>query len=112
VVERGRAFVPLEGDRRGTGEPVPLAAVCFLREAAGPPVVRPVPPADAIRDCWSLAFTLPTDEGRAAVFGRVAALAAGVPVVDLGRELRFDALPAVIDHVRSLVGCLEAGVRP
>ena len=108
VVERERLFVPLDGVRRGDGAAVPLAAILFLREAPGPAVVEPVAAADAIRDLWSLAFTLPTDEGRATVFGRVADLAVRVPVLDLRRELRFETLPEVIGLVTALVERLRA----
>lgn len=111
ITERGRLFLPLEGPRRGDGEAVPLAAILFLREVPGPVALSPAPMADAIRDLWSLAFTLPTDEGRSMVFARVADLAVRVPVLDLRRELRFETLPEVIDAVRGLVAGAPGGVR-
>ncbi|OGO56594.1 MAG: hypothetical protein A2V85_02075 [Chloroflexi bacterium RBG_16_72_14] len=102
-VERERVFVMLDGPQRGTGSPVPLAAILFLRDGPGPGQLDPAPSVDAIRDLWSLAFTLPTDASRGAVFGRVADLAARVPVLDLRRELRLDTLPDVIGLVGRLV---------
>jgi hypothetical protein len=112
VNERERLFVPLLGPRRGDGAAVPLVAILFLREAPGPAGLSPAPLADAIRDLWSLAFTLPTDDGRATVFARVGELAVRVPVLDLRRELRFETLPEVIGLVEGLVERLAAGSAP
>jgi hypothetical protein len=103
VTERERVFLTIDGPRRGTGSRVPLAAILFLREAAGPARLDRAPSADAIRDLWSLAFTLPTDASRGAVFERAADLAAAVPVLDLHRELTIDTLPEVIGLVDRFV---------
>lgn len=103
VAEGDRVFVVLEGPARGSGSPVPLAAILLLREAPGPARLAPVPVADAIRDLWSQAFTLPSDASHAAVFERVAELATRAPVLDLRRELRLDTLSQVIELVERLV---------
>lgn len=103
VEERERLFMLLDGPRRGTGDPVPVAAILLLREDPAPARLERTATPAAIRDLWSLAFTLPSDESHAAVFGRVAAVASHVPVLDLHREVSMEALPSVIGLVERFV---------
>jgi len=103
VTERDRTFVIMDGSRRGGGGPVPLATILFLREDAGRLEVKPVPTIEAIRDLWTLTFSLPTDASRAAVFQRVTDLVSRVPVLDLRREMSLETLPAVVSLVEELV---------
>jgi hypothetical protein len=83
---------------------VPLAGVIMLRTHDDDTIdLAPVPPDAAIQDLWTLSFHLPTDDGRAACFDRVAALAATVPVWNLTRRLRYDSLDEVIDTIAQAV---------
>ena len=108
VTERERVFVPLDGPLRGTGAPVPLAALLFLREGDGDLQLTRARTADAIRDLWTLTFSLPTDGSRAATFERAADLIAQVPVFDLRRALRLDTLQPIVTLVEELVGSAAA----
>jgi hypothetical protein len=103
VTERERVFVILGGPMRGTGAPVPLAAILFLRQGAERLELDPVPAVNAIRDLWTLTFSLATDASRSAVFERVTDLIAKVPVLNLRRELRFETLPQVVTLVEDFV---------
>jgi hypothetical protein len=103
VTERERVFVILGGSMRGSGAAVPLAAILFLRHEAERLELAPVSTADAIRDLWTLTFSLPNDASRAAVFERVTDLVANVPVLDLRRELSLETLPQVVTLVEAFV---------
>jgi hypothetical protein len=103
VTERERVFVILGGSMRGTGAAVPLAAILFLRQEAERLELAPVSTADAIRDLWTLTFSLPNDASRGAAFERVIDLVSNVPVLDLRRELSLETLPQVVALVETLV---------
>jgi hypothetical protein len=94
-----RTHFALDPDTRGTGDPVPLRAIVFLRISAGPIVLDQAPLADAVRDLFGLSFRLPTDEGQATAFELAARLAGTVPVWNLQRPLTFESLPQVIETV-------------
>jgi hypothetical protein len=102
VEERERVFMVLDGPQRGTGDPVPVAAILLLREEPGPARLESAATPAAIRDLWSLAFTLPSDASHAAVFERIVEVASRVPVLDLHREMTIEALPRVINLVERL----------
>lgn len=103
VTERERVFVILGGSMRGSGAAVPLAGILFLRQEAGRLELAPVSTADAIRDLWTLTFSLPNHASRGAVFERVTDLVASVPVLDLRRELSLETLPQVVALVEAFV---------
>ena len=103
VTERERVFVILGGSLRGSGEPVPLAAILFLRQGADQLDLQTVPTIDAIRDLWTLTFSLPDDASRGAVFERVTDLVANVPVLNLRREVSLETLPQVVTRVEDFV---------
>jgi hypothetical protein len=84
----------------GDCEPVPLRAVVFLDEAAGPAGLEPVEQPEAIRDLWALSFRLPTEQDVADSFTGVVDLAAAVPAFRLQRPLDLDALD---EHVALVV---------
>jgi hypothetical protein len=95
--EEGRTPLVFAPAVRGSGAPVPIAAVVFLRTDAGQPRLDAVEAgAAAARDLFALAFRLPTDASRAACFAQVVDLATRVDVLDLSRPMTFAALPAVI----------------
>jgi hypothetical protein len=56
-------------------------------------------PVAAVRDLWHLNFRLPATEDREASFRALTALVGGVPVWDLHRPFRLDALEATVDAV-------------
>jgi hypothetical protein len=103
VTEHERVFMILDGSLRGRGAPVPLAAILFLRNGAEGPELKVAPTVDAIRDLWTLSFSLPTDASRAAVFERVTDLTANVPVLDLRRQVSLETLPRVVALVEDFV---------
>jgi hypothetical protein len=56
---------------RGSGEPVPIRAIVFVRDTSlqaveGRPAISAVAAADSLANLWSVGFTLPTAEGAAA----------------------------------------------
>ena len=91
-------------DARGTGDPVPLAAIVVLRDGEGPPVLRPVDPASAARDLYALTTALPERAWAAETFRRLIDLVARVPVLDLARPMRLDALAATVAVLGGHVG--------
>ena len=64
-------------------------------------IERPID--DAIRDLWTLTFSLPDDASRGAVFERVTDLVANVPVLNLRREVSLETLPQVVTRVEDFV---------
>ena len=95
-----RIFLALEGESRGSGAPLPIRGVVFLREGASLRL-EPAPVVDSIRDLWHLGFRIPTAEARAGSFQALAALAKAVPVVNLYRPLDLGRLD---ETVTCLVG--------
>jgi hypothetical protein len=111
ITERERVFVILSRSMRGSGAPIPLAAILFLRQEAERLELEPVATADAIRDLWTLSFSLPAIASRAAVFERVTDLVASVPVLDLRRELSLETLPKVVALVEAFVASGSQSLR-
>lgn len=105
--DQERLSFALDDGLRGDCAPVPLRAIVLLREAAADEITleRLSAPA-AIPDLWSLAFRLPSAEGRARCFAAVADLAARVPVWNLYRPLTLEGLPAVVARIAE--ACLAA----
>ncbi len=87
----------LDGRRRGTGSPLPLKGIVFLRRSDSAPTLRPAAPADAVRDLLHLSFKSVLDLTRS--FDDIGRLVADVPVWDLHRRLTFDELPRVVDEI-------------
>jgi hypothetical protein len=90
-----RTYLLIDPSRRGTGAVVPLAAVVFLHLDAGPPRLERASAAARLPELWATSFAFRAD--RAALFGRLAAVADRVPVWDLRRTPTFEELPAVVD---------------
>jgi hypothetical protein len=103
-----RVHVALDTTTRGDCSPVPLRGVILLREGEEAPSAEPVGTSEAIPDLWTLSFHLPTDADRARAFAGVADLASTVPVWNLVRPKRFDALgrtvETIVEHVSERVG--------
>lgn len=99
----GRVPVLIGEVARGDGEPVPLRAIVFLDEGLEPRLA-PVTAADAVRDVLALAFRLPSDRHRAAVFARVADLTGGVEMLRLHRRITIESLDDVVALVVRHIG--------
>jgi hypothetical protein len=98
-----RVHVALDVSRRGDGAPVPLAGIVFLRVADEIAVER-VPSVDAIPDLFTLSLHVPTDADRTRAFEAVSRIADEVPIWNLARPLRYDAVNDVIAAV--VASCL------
>lgn len=93
----------LDDWRRGSGSPVPLKGIVFLRTWDGEPTLQRADAADALRDLLILSFKAVLDLERC--FQDAGRLVAEVPVWDLRRRLDFDELPQVVDAiVRTCLG--------
>jgi hypothetical protein len=94
-----RTHLALDRDSRGSGDPVPLGAIVFLRISDGPLMLKPAPVSDAVRDLFGLSFWLPTDQGQARGFELAAQLAAAAPIWNLDRPLTVESLPEIIETI-------------
>jgi hypothetical protein len=97
-----RVHLAVDPDRRGSGAPVPLAAIVFLREAADDITLERIAASAAIPDLWTLSFHLSTNAARARAFAQLTRLAAAVPIWNLFRPTRLDRLEATVARVVSL----------
>ncbi|HEX2153485.1 MAG TPA: hypothetical protein VHL52_05870 [Acidimicrobiia bacterium] len=91
-----RVHFALEVDRRGDSHPVPIAGLVILREGDEPLLSR-VDPATALKDLWVVTFHLPDRD--AIAFSQLGQLVDTVPVWNLVRPLRLDALPSTITMI-------------
>jgi hypothetical protein len=94
-----RDFVVIDPSRRGSGGPVPIAAIVLLKDEADAVRVEPVQRHQATQDLWLLSLHLPTLEARADKFGNLSALADTVPTFNLFRPFLPDALDATVDAI-------------
>ncbi|MDR7483319.1 MAG: hypothetical protein QN203_12535 [Armatimonadota bacterium] len=102
VVRRSdvRVSLALDPSSRGRCDPVPLRAVAFLRVAPEIAMTR-VKATDAIADLWVLSQSHPDDAALARCFAHVVDLARDVPVWNVYRPLRFDALADTVGTILS-----------
>jgi hypothetical protein len=92
IAERpDRVFVAPAPGARGSSEPLPLRGIVFLREA-DELLMEAAASRDAVKDLWHLGFRLPTEEGRAESFRQLTELAGSVPLWNVRRPFRLDAL--------------------
>lgn len=96
-VDDDRVHFAVAPDRRGTSDPVPLGAIVLLKDDGTDISLEQVPPTDALRDLWFLSFNLPSDDDRARCFAQLADLASTVPVWNLVRPMRLDALADTVE---------------
>ncbi len=96
-----RLFVGFEPGRAGSGAPVPIRALIFLRE--GEPIeVQPADPVTAVKDLWALSFRIGSDEGRADSFRRLTKLAGSLQAWNLTRPLTPAALSRTVEMVQEV----------
>lgn len=94
-----RVHLALDPAGRGGAEAVPLTGVVLLRGDSDRPTLEREDPATAVRDLWALSFKVPTDRDRIRCFQAMADLVAAVPVWNLRRPMRFEALPEVVEAI-------------
>lgn len=95
-----RIFLAPEPGRRGSAGGRPIRGIVFLREGERVEVTR-ASPVEALRDLWHLNFRLPSAEAREYSFKALTALVSAVPVWNLGRPFRLDALGETVDAIAS-----------
>ena len=99
IAERpDRIFVAPVAGGRGSSEPLPLRGVVFLRES-DELRIEAAPSRDAVKDLWHLGFRLPTDVARAESFRQLTELAGSVPLWNVWRPIRLEALAATVDLI-------------
>ena len=96
-----RIFVGFDALRRGSGAPVPIKAIVFLRESDGFQV-EPVSAVTALKDLWRLSFRTGTEEWRAASFKNLTALAGSVHVWNAYRPLSLTALDPTVSLIEEI----------
>ena len=105
IVSRSETRVTLALDHtaRGGSEPVPIRAVVFLR--AGERVeIAPVTLAAGIADLWALSQRDPDPDALARCFQGVVSLANQVPMWNLYRPMKFDALEETRERIIRVCG--------
>jgi hypothetical protein len=94
-----RIHFALAEETRGDCSPLPLRGIVLLRESTNSLSLDRVPPAEAIRELWTLSFKLPTEADHARCFGDLAGLAEAVPVWNLARPLSLESLPTTVRYI-------------
>jgi hypothetical protein len=93
-----KVFLCPEPDRRGTGDPIPVAAVVSL-DWAEDVRMTPSPLEESLALLWPRAFYLPSEESRSSVFHGLMNLLEGVPTYRLLRPPDFAQLERVISQL-------------
>ena len=96
-----RVFVGFNRECAGSGAPVPIRAIVFLREGDSV-AIQPADPAPAVKDLWSLSFRTSSNEGRAESFRNITKLAGSVPAWNVTRPLTVESLSATVEIVQSI----------
>lgn len=104
VAERrhDRVFVGFDHLRAGSGSPVLISAIVFLREATSL-AVEPVERTTALKDLWRLSFRTGSEVGRADSFRSLTRLAASVRSVNVTRPLTLDSLHDTVELIANEV---------
>ncbi len=98
-----RIYLGIEEGRRGSGDPVPIRALVFLRNSANKIHFERVPVQKALPDLWALSFRLPTDADRCRCFKQLVALAGAIPIWNLYRPLRLASLSGTVARIAEMV---------
>lgn len=103
VAERpDRIFVGFDSERGGSGDPLPIRAIVFLREA-DEVAVEEVPRVTALKDLWRLSFRTGTVVDRADSFQRLALLAGSVASWNVYRPLTMNSLDRTVELIQNSV---------
>lgn len=92
-------LLELAEERRGSGAPVPLRAIVFLRVGDGDAALTRRNTIDVARDLWAVATKLPAEDEHRHLFQSVVGLADSVPAWDLDRRLSLAELPDVVASI-------------
>jgi hypothetical protein len=103
-----RVFLRLDGSRAGSGDPVPIRAVVFLRRSDDDIRLERVERIRSLPDLWSLSFRVPGKASAAEAFTRVSQLAAGTTLWNLYRPFRVDVLHAVVARIAEAASLTRA----
>jgi coenzyme PQQ synthesis protein D (PqqD) len=87
---------------RGGCRPVPIRAVLLLRSSEDGISLEAVEPRRSLPDLWGSSFWV-TDAHKRRCFECIAGLANELPILNLHRPLRIDALDQTVDHVLSQI---------
>ena len=98
IARPDRVFLGLNDDRKGSGRPVPIKAIVFLRESEEMRI-EPVSASVVLPDLWHLNFRLATQPHRARSFQQLARLAGSVPSWNLHRPLRLESLDRTVELI-------------
>jgi hypothetical protein len=107
-----KVHLALTAAARGSGVPVPIRAIVFVRDASlqaieGRPAISAVAAADSLANLWSVSFTLPTAGRRQRTFEKTAALAGKVATFEMYRPASFGDLSDTVELVTST--CMRSG---
>jgi len=94
-----RVYLAMDDGRKGSGAPVPIAAIVFLRRWTDGIALEPMSPADALRALWGLSLHLPSDAARARAFSQLTRLVGTLPLWNLDRPGRLDSLDATVEQI-------------
>ena len=97
-----RVFIGFDAAHAGSGAPVPVKAIVFLREA-DEFAAEEVPRVTALKDLWSLSFRTGTQQDRGDTFQRLATLAGSVPFWNVHRPLIKSALGRTVELIQKTV---------
>lgn len=97
-----RVFVGFDPIHAGSGAPVPISGIIFLREAPTL-AVESADPVTTLKDLWHLSFRTGTERGGAESFRNLSALAGSVKSWNLSRPLTLQSLSSTVDLIRSTV---------
>ena len=94
-----RVYLAMDDGRKGSGAPVPIAAIVFLRRWTDGIALEPMSPADALRALWGLSLHLPSDAARARAFSQLTRLVGTLPLWNLDRPGRLDSLDPTVEQI-------------
>lgn len=97
----GHEFHEIALDRRGSGDPVPVAAIVILGWSENGPQLTTIPPAIAIQALWDKTFYLADGTGAAVTLDRLGDLVDAVPAYRLDRPRDLDQLDATVSLLAS-----------
>jgi hypothetical protein len=100
-----RLHLTMRGPLRGSGAPVPLRAVVFLRKVGYATSPRLTSIGETIRDLWSVSFNLPEESDRIRCLDGITRLMREVPVWEFSRPAGFDQMAGAVDTIIST--CLQ-----
>ena len=99
-----RIYLGVNEACRGTGEPVPISTIVFLRECDSGVRLERMTAQRALSGLWPLSFRLPTRAAQARCLRQLSALVGTVPVWSLHRPLQRGSLDATVAGILEVCG--------